>query len=100
MPDAKTPAWYAKPFTLSFPVGIIAVVVTALVSAGAAGGVGIAIRDGDLSAVDKKIEAAAEQLRREAEVAHRAEQALAATRYEELLRRLDRIERQLDGTGR
>lgn len=96
MPDAKTPAWYAKPFTLSFPVGIIAIVVTALVSAGASGGVGIATRDGDLGAVDKKIEETAGVLRREIESARQADQQIALTRYDEILRRLDRIERQLD----
>lgn len=103
MPD-PTPAWYAKPFTLSFPVGIIAVVATALVSAGAAGGVGIATREGDLSSIDPridaKVEAAVEAVRREELSLHAAADQVAATRYDEILRRLDRIERQLDGAGK
>jgi hypothetical protein len=42
--------------------------------------------------------AVVEQLRREAQVATEATEALAGVRYEEILRRLDRIERRLDTT--
>ena len=103
MPE-QSPAWYAKPFTLSFPVGIIAVVATALVSAAAAGGVGVATRDGDLSAIDMRIDAkvaeAVETIRREELSLHAAADQVGATRYDEILRRLDRIERQLDGAAK
>jgi hypothetical protein len=39
-----------------------------------------------------------DQLRREAAAAAEATEALAGVRYEEILRRLDRIERRLDTT--
>ncbi|MES2644357.1 MAG: hypothetical protein V4850_33030 [Myxococcota bacterium] len=55
-PDpARSPAWYGKPFTLAFPVGIIAVVAFIVVGAITAGGVGIATRTGDLSAMDDRV---------------------------------------------
>jgi hypothetical protein len=102
MPE-QSPGWYAKPFTLSFPAGIMAVLGTALVSAAAAGGVGAATRDGDLSSIDERIDAkvgaAVELLRREELSFHAAADQVSATRYDEILRRLDRIERQLDGAG-
>jgi len=100
MSEPRSPAWYAKPFTLSFPVGIIAVVVTALVSAGAAGGVGSLTRDGDLDAVDVRLEAAKEDLRRELAATASAAEQLQSQRQEEILRRLERIEARIDGAGR
>lgn len=97
---ADTPAWYAKPFTLTFPVGVLVVLGTALIGAASAGGVGVVTRDGDLSAVEAaveaRIESSADQLRRE----DAAAATLAAARYEEILRRLDRIERRMDEDGR
>lgn len=100
MADPKTPGWYAKPFTLSFPVGILAVLATVIAGGATAGGVGIVTRDGDLSAVeavlDAKVDASAAELRKEAEAARDADDALSLARYEEIVRRLDRIERTLD----
>lgn len=102
-PDTeRSPAWHNKPFTLSVPSGLIALLITALVSAGSAGAVGAATRQGDLSAVDARIDArveeVAEQIRREVAASDRAADALAAARYDEILRRLDRIERRMDGS--
>lgn len=92
---APNPAFYNKPVTLSFPAGVIALVLTALASAGAAGGVGSMTRDGDLTAVDERIEVVKEDLRREIATTSTAAEQLAATRQEEILRRLDRIEHRL-----
>lgn len=104
MADPKSPAWYAKPFTLSFPVGILAVLATVLGTAAASGGVGMVTRDGDLSAIevsigrtiDEKVDASAAEIRKEADAAREADQLLSTQRYDEILRRLDRIERTLD----
>lgn len=93
---ARSPAWYAKPFTLTFPAGILAVLITSGVGAALAGGVGMATREGDLSVVDAHIEASANQLRREVQASDDAAEALALARYDEILRRLDRIERRMD----
>lgn len=112
MPPEPTPAWYAKPFTLSFPAGIIAVVASILAGSVAAGGVGLVAQNGDVAAlgeqidarvdvqvdarIDTRLEAVTVQLRRETAASDAASEALARSRYEEILRRLDRIERRVD----
>jgi hypothetical protein len=102
MPN-DAPSWYGKAFKVEGPAGILAMLLSSgLLGAGAAGGVGAYTRDGDLAAVDARVDArmgaVVEQLRREAQVATEATEALAGVRYEEILRRLDRIERRLDTT--
>ena len=102
MPN-DAPSWYGKAFKVEGPAGILALLLSSgLLGAGAAGGVGAYTRDGDLAAVDARVDArmsaVVEQLRREAQVATEATEALAGVRYEEILRRLDRIERRLDTT--
>lgn len=99
MPDS--PSWYGKAFRVEGPAGILAILVTSgLIGAGAAGGVGEVTREADMAAVDARVDArmadAVEQLRREQQAASDAAQALAGARYDEILRRLDRIERRLD----
>lgn len=111
MADPTTPSWYAKPFnissklfTVSFPVGILAVLAIAAGTAVASGGVGMVTRDGDLAAIevsiqrtiDEKVDASATALRQEADDAREADALLSAQRQDEILRRLDRIERTLD----
>jgi hypothetical protein len=117
---ARPPAWQSKLFKVEGPAGILALVITGLVGAAGAGGVGIATRSGDLSAMDERVDdrvdarvdyrvdqridarldAATNQLRREIEASDAAAESLALARYDEILRRLDRIERGLDGGGR
>lgn len=99
MPDS--PSWYSKGFKVEGPAGILAILVTSgLIGAGAAGGVGEVTREADMAAVDARVDArmadAVDQLRREQQAASDAAQALAGARYDEILRRLDRIERRLD----
>ena len=99
MPDS--PSWYGKAFKVEGPAGILAILVTSgLIGAGAAGGIGEVTREADMAAVDARVDArmadAVEQLRREQQAASDAAQALAGARYDEILRRLDRIERRLD----
>lgn len=97
----ETPSWYGKAFKVEGPSGLLAILLSSgLLGAGAAGGVGVYTRDGDLAAVDARVDArmdaVVEQLRREQQAADDAAEALAGVRYEEILRRLDRIERRLD----
>jgi hypothetical protein len=85
------------------PAGILAILLSSgLLGAGAAGGIGHYTREGDMAAVDARVDArmdaVVDQLRREAAAAAEATEALAGVRYEEILRRLDRIERRLDTT--
>ena len=99
MPDS--PSWYGKAFKVEGPAGILAILVTSgLIGAGAAGGVDKITREADMVAVDARVDArmadAIDQLRREQQAASDAAQALAGARYDEILRRLDRIERRLD----
>ena len=99
MPDS--PSWYGKAFKVEGPAGVLAILVTSgLIGAGAAGGVGEVTREADMAAVDARVDSrmadAVEQLRREQQPASDAAQALAGARYDEILRRLDRIERRLD----
>jgi hypothetical protein len=98
---ADSPSWYSKAFRIEGPAGILAILVTSgLIGAGAAGGVGEVTREADMAAVDARVDArmsdAIEQIRREQQAASDAAQALAGARYDEILRRLDRIERRLD----
>jgi hypothetical protein len=100
MPN-DAPSWYGKAFKLEGPAGILAILFTSgLIGAGAAGGVGEVTREADMAAVDARVDAridtVVEQLRREHQAANDAAQALAGARYDEILRRLDRIERRLD----
>ena len=102
MPN-DAPSWYGKAFRVEGPAGILAILLTSgVLGASAAGGVGHYTREGDLAAVaarvDARMGAVVEQLRREAAAATEASEALAGVRYEEILRRLDRIERRLDTT--
>jgi len=101
MPDSSS--WYGKAFKFEGPAGILAVLLTSgLVGVGAAGGVGQITREADMAAVDARVDAridgVVEQLRREQQAATDAAEALAGARYDEILRRLDRIERRLDTT--
>ena len=100
MPN-DAPSWYGKAFKVEGPAGVLAILVTSgLIGAGAAGGVGEVTREADMAAVDARVDArmadAIEQLRREQQASSEAAQALAGARYDEILRRLDRIERRLD----
>ena len=100
MPN-DAPSWYGKAFRVEGPAGILAILVTSgLIGAGAAGGVGEVTREADMAAVDARVDArmadTVDQLRREQQAASEAAQALAGARYDEILRRLDRIERRLD----
>ena len=100
MPN-DAPSWYGKAFKVEGPAGVLAILVTSgLIGAGAAGGVDKITREADMAAVDARVDArmsdAIEQLRREQQAASDAAQALAGARYDEILRRLDRIERRLD----
>jgi hypothetical protein len=102
MPN-DAPSWYAKAFKVEGPAGILAILLSSgLLGAGAAGGIGHYTREGDMAAVDARVDArmdaVVDQLRREAAAAAEATEALAGVRYEEILRRLDRIERRLDTT--
>ena len=102
MPN-DAPSWYGKAFKVEGPAGILAILLSSgLLGAGAAGGVGHYTREGDMAAVDARVDArmtaVVDQLRREAAAAAEATEALAGVRYEEILRRLDRIERRLDTT--
>jgi len=102
MPN-DAPSWYGKAFKVEGPAGILAVLLTSgLVGVGAAGGVGELTREADMAAVDARVDArmdtVVEQLRREQQAATDAAEALAGARYDEILRRLDRIERRLDTT--
>ncbi len=99
MPDS--PSWYGKAFKVEGPAGILAILFTSgLIGASAAGGVGESTREADMAAVDARVDArmadTVDQLRREQQAASEAAQALAGARYDEILRRLDRIERRLD----
>jgi hypothetical protein len=99
MPDS--PSWYSKAFKFEGPAGILAILFTSgLIGASAAGGVGEITREADMAAVDARVDArmgdVVEQIRREQQAASDAAQALAGARYDEILRRLDRIERRLD----
>ena len=99
MPDS--PSWYSKAFKFEGPAGILAILFTSgLIGASAAGGVGEITREADMAAVDARVDArmadTVDQLRREQQAASDAAQALAGARYDEILRRLDRIERRLD----
>jgi hypothetical protein len=99
MPDS--PSWYSKAFKVEGPAGILAILFTSgLIGASAAGGVGEITREADMAAVDARVDArmgdVVEQIRREQQAASDAAQALAGARYDEILRRLDRIERRLD----
>jgi hypothetical protein len=99
MPDS--PSWYSKAFKFEGPAGILAILFTSgLIGASAAGGVGELTREADMAAVDARVDArmgdVVEQIRREQQAASDAAQALAGARYDEILRRLDRIERRLD----
>ena len=101
MPDS--PSWYTKAFKFEGPAGILAVLLTSgLVGLGAAGGVGQITREADMAAVDARVDArmdaVVEQLRREQQAATDAAEALSVALYDEILRRLDRIERRLDTT--
>ena len=100
MPN-DVPSWYSKAFKVEGPAGILAILLSSgVLGAGAAGGVGHYTREGDLAAVDARVDArmtaVVDQLRREAAAAAEATEVLAGVRYEEILRRLDRIERRLD----
>lgn len=100
MPN-DAPGWYGKAFKVEGPAGILAILLTSgVLGASAAGGVGHYTREGDLAEVDARVDARmdaiVEQLRRESKAATDATEALAGVRYEEILRRLDRIERRLD----
>lgn len=100
MPN-DAPGWYGKAFKVEGPSGILAILLTSgVLGASAAGGVGHYTREGDLAEVDARVDARmdaiVEQLRRESKAATDATEALAGVRYEEILRRLDRIERRLD----
>lgn len=102
MPN-DAPSWYGKAFKVEGPAGILAMLLSSgLLGAGAAGGVGVYTRDGDMAAVDARVDArmdaVVDQLRRESAAATEASEALAGVRYDEILRRLDRIERRLDTT--
>jgi uncharacterized membrane protein YdbT with pleckstrin-like domain len=102
MPN-DAPNWYGKAFKFEGPAGILAILFTSgLVGVGAAGGVGELTREADMAAVDARVDArmdtVVEQLRREQQAATDAAEALAGARYDEILRRLDRIERRLDTT--
>ena len=102
MPN-DAPSWYGKAFKIEGPAGILAILLSSgLLGAGAAGGVGHYTREGDMAAVDARVDArmdaVVDQLRRESAAAAEASEALAGVRYEEILRRLDRIERRLDTT--
>jgi hypothetical protein len=103
MPDSPASSWYSKGFRVEGPAGILAILFTSgLIGAGAAGGVGEVTREADMAAVDARVDArmadVVEQIRREQQAASDAAQALAGARYDEILRRLDRIERRLDTT--
>ena len=96
-------SWYGKAFKFEGPAGILGILLTSgLVGVGAAGGVGELTREADMAAVDARVDAridtVVEQLRREQQAATDAAEALAGARYDEILRRLDRIERRLDTT--
>lgn len=98
---SDAPSWYSKGFKVEGPAGILAILVTSgLIGVGAAGGVGEITREADMAAVDARVDArmadAVDQLRREQQAARDAADALAGARYDEILRRLDRIERRLD----
>lgn len=100
MPN-DAPSWYGKAFKVEGPAGILAILFTSgIIGASAAGGVGELRREADMAAVDARVDArmgdAIEQIRREQQAASDAAQALAGARYDEILRRLDRIERRLD----
>lgn len=102
MPN-DAPSWYGKGFRIEGPAGILAILLTSgALGVGAAGGVGHYTRDSDLAAVDARVDARmdaiVEQMRREAAAAAEASEALSGARYDEILRRLDRIERRLDTT--
>jgi hypothetical protein len=102
MPNDST-SWYSKAFRVEGPAGILAMLLSSgVLGATAAGGVGAYTRDGDLAAVDARVDARmsaiVEQMRREASAAAEASEALSGARYDEILRRLDRIERRLDTT--
>jgi hypothetical protein len=101
MPDSPASSWYSKGFRVEGPAGILAILFTSgLIGASAAGGVGEITREADMAAVDARVDArmgdVVEQIRREQQAASDAAQALAGARYDEILRRLDRIERRLD----
>jgi hypothetical protein len=106
MPN-DAPAWYGKAFKVEGPSGILAILLSSgLLGAGAAGGVGHLTRQSDIAEVETRVDARVdtrmdtivEQIRRETKAQVDATEALAGVRYDEILRRLDRIERRLDTT--
>ena len=102
MPN-DAPSWYSKAFRVEGPSGILAILLTSgLLGVGAAGGVEHFSQPADMAAVDARVDARmdaiVEQMRREAASAAEASEALSGARYDEILRRLDRIERRLDTT--
>lgn len=99
MPDPTpdpAPPWYTRPIQISVPIGVVGALFSALIGAASAGGVGVVTRDGDLSAVEIRIDTAKEEMRRESEAQQEAAEAVERTRYDEIIRRLDRIEDRLD----
>jgi hypothetical protein len=102
MPN-DTPHWYGRAFKVEGPAGLLGILLTSgVLGVGAAGGVGAYTHDGDLAAIDARVDArmgaVIEQMRREAASSAEASEALSGARYDEILRRLDRIERRLDTT--
>ena len=102
MPN-DAPSWYGKAFKVEGPAGILAILLTSgVLGASAAGGVEHFSASADMAAIDVRIDARldviVDQMRREAASAAEAAEALSGARYDEILRRLDRIERRLDTT--
>jgi hypothetical protein len=100
MPN-DAPSWYGKAFKVEGPAGILAILLTSgVLGASAAGGVEHFSAPADMAAVDARVDARmdaiVDQMRREAVAAAEASEALSGARYDEILRRLDRIERRLD----
>jgi hypothetical protein len=102
MPN-DAPNWYGKAFKVEGPAGILAILLTSgVLGASAAGGVEHFSAPADMAAIDARVDArmdaVVDQMRREAASAAEATEALSGARYDEILRRLDRIERRLDTT--
>jgi len=100
MPN-DAPSWYAKAFKVEGPAGIVALLLTSgALGAAGAGGVEHFSQPADMAAIDARVDARmdaiVDQMRREAASAAEAAEALSGARYDEILRRLDRIERRLD----
>lgn len=98
MPTPDAPTWYSKPISVSAPAGIAALVILALGGAGAVGGVQLvgAVEPASAPALEALVDARVEVVQREAAVTAAAAEAVGSARYEEILRRLDRIERRID----